>query len=131
MNAAVQRVILIDPVARQVLSIESDGTLEHMQALIGSDNLRILRVHDGDMILSDEAPAADDVPFAIGAGTIIHGRAVIAYGGNLVMYTPQLPLEIAREVVTFAGTHPPTTEGPYDQHSRNSQDQQENGRDAD
>lgn len=102
MNAAVQRVLLIDPVARQVVAIESDGTLEHMQALIGSDNLQILRVHDGDMILSDEDPAADDVPFAIGAGTIIYGRAVIAYGGNLVMYTPQLPLEIAREVVTFA-----------------------------
>jgi hypothetical protein len=106
-NARTQRVILIDPVERSVRAVDSDGTIEHMQALIGTEHLQILRVNDGDMLISDEAPAADDVPFAIGAGTIIYGRAVIAYGGNIVMYTPKLPLEIAQEVVTFSTTPNP------------------------
>jgi hypothetical protein len=106
-NAAVQRVILIDPVERTVRAVESDGTIEHFQALIGADYLEILRVNDGDMLLFDESPSVDDVPFAIGAGTVIRGRAIIAYGGNVVMHTPKLPLEIAQEVVTFASTPNP------------------------
>jgi|GEM_PF-6013317 len=106
MNTRIQHVILIDPVARTVRAVESDGTIEHFQALIGAEYLEILRVNDGDMLLFDESPAPDDAPFAIGAGTIVRGRAIIAYGGNVVMHTPKLPLNIAQEVITFSPTNP-------------------------
>jgi hypothetical protein len=94
------RMILIDPDARTVLTVESNGSIEHLQQLAQTDFLEPLRVSGTDMLLFAEEPAENATPFRIGP-QMIRGRAVIVGDGDITFCTPQIGIEVVRAQVEF------------------------------
>jgi hypothetical protein len=113
------RIILINPDARTVLTVESNGSIEHLQQLVHTDFLEPLRVSGTDMLLFADEPDDDATPFRIGP-QMIRGRAVIVGDGDTTFCAPLINIDVVRAQVEFgiylgnpaSRTSPPNRSAP-------------------